>query len=187
MTGSLPAVRIERSGRWRDAGGRYRPVDVIALPYDWHHDAARDRPLADVPAEPTPLGPDGVLHYARFRDAGRTDGPTWVETPGRPTVDEAVADAAARASSPIEWGVVAPRPEPGRWWFEGRRQPWTFGRAFVWAWTVLLVGLGVWGLVDDDPSQRPVNVVMPILLIALVWFAYRRGAVMRARSSRGSR
>lgn len=106
-------VEIVRSGTWRYAGSVDRPVDVVALPYDfWHELGAVDDQLE--PGEtPQPLGADGVLFYVRFQRAGELTTPTWPDSAGYPTIESAVQAAEARVPGGITWaeptrGAAAP-------------------------------------------------------------------------------
>lgn len=78
-------------------------VDVIALDYDYWYEIA----LADDELEPGeqagPFSADGTIYYVRFRMAGSTDEPTWMDHGGFTTVDDAKRAAESVAPSPIAW------------------------------------------------------------------------------------
>ncbi len=94
---------IVRSGVWLYDGSVETPVDIVAFEFDWWHRlAADDAPEQD---EPKPVGPDGLLYYVRFKHAGDAAVPTWVDSAGHDTVDEAMRTAATKAPSPIVWGA----------------------------------------------------------------------------------
>ena len=78
-------------------------VDIVALDYDFWFNLAQADDTLDPDEEPTPLGSQGFLYYARFKHAGDIEEPTWVESPGRATVQEAMRDAEAKTAGPIKW------------------------------------------------------------------------------------
>jgi hypothetical protein len=96
-------VIIVRRGRWLYAGSAEQPVDVVGLPYDfWFELAEADEQLE--PGETAQeLGDDGLLYYARFRLAGETSTPTWPDSGGYPTIDEAMSAAQERVPTVIRW------------------------------------------------------------------------------------
>jgi hypothetical protein len=51
----------------------------------------------------TRLREEGLLYYVRFRRAGETATPTWVDSSGSLTVEAAIREAEERAPSPIHW------------------------------------------------------------------------------------
>jgi hypothetical protein len=101
--GNMCQVRIVRAGRWVYDGIVDRPVDIVALEFDfWHEVGAADGTLGEG-EEPTPLGADRALYYVRFRRAGDPGLPTWVDSRGFGTLAEALREAEAKAPSPIIW------------------------------------------------------------------------------------
>ena len=92
-----------RSGRWLYDGAAEQPVDIVGLDYDfWYEDGRADDRLE--PGErPRPLGPDGLLYYVRFRRAGESDTPTWVDSAGYSTIEQAMSAAQEKSPSEITW------------------------------------------------------------------------------------
>ena len=81
------------------------PVDVIALSFDFWFEIAQADNTLDVGEKPEPLGPVGCLYHVRFVNAGRKGVPTWVESAGHSTIDEAMVAAERRAPAPIRWST----------------------------------------------------------------------------------
>ena len=94
---------IIRSGTWLYDGSVDRPVDVIALEFDWWYELARADGQLEEGEEPASVGPDGCLYYARFQHAGTSVSPTTVDSPGFETLDEAMSAAQAKVAGPIKW------------------------------------------------------------------------------------
>jgi hypothetical protein len=80
-----------------------RPVDVVALQFDWWFELAQADGMLGEDEQPQQLGPDGCLYYARFQHAGTTLSPTSVDTPGYQTLSEAMRAAEAKVQGGIQW------------------------------------------------------------------------------------
>ena len=52
-------LKIVRTGTWLYDGTVEKPVDIIALEYDWWYSLASKDGQLDDDVEPNPLGPDG--------------------------------------------------------------------------------------------------------------------------------
>lgn len=97
------ALKIIRTGRWRYDGVVEKSVDIVALDYDWWYELAKaggtlaDGELAE------DLGSDGFLYYARFTRAGEENEPTWVDSGGHKTCDEAMKAAQRKVVGAIDW------------------------------------------------------------------------------------
>ena len=98
-------MKIVRSGTWLYDGTVERNVDVIALSFDWWYELAKADALLDEAEEPLPLGPEGVLYYARFQRAGDRSAATWVDTPGYPTLAAAIQAAEQKVESGVTWRI----------------------------------------------------------------------------------
>lgn len=96
-------MRIVRSGWWRYDNAVDLPVDVVALDFDFWYDLALADDMLDEGEQPTPLGPDSCLYYVRYARAGSLAYPTWVDSAGFASLEEAMAVAPARVPSPIRW------------------------------------------------------------------------------------
>lgn len=101
--GNLARVRIVRSGRWLYDGSVDKPVDVIALDFDFWFEIGRADDRLEPGEVPQPLGPDGCLYYVRFRHAGEVESRTWVDGGGHPTIEQAMAEAQEKAPTEIRW------------------------------------------------------------------------------------
>ena len=96
-------VEIAAQGKWRYDASVEQPVDIVGLTFDyWYELAVADESLEPGEA-PTPLGPNGMLYYVRFRRAGDLTTPTWVDSAGYATVAEAKSSAEASAPTTIGW------------------------------------------------------------------------------------
>ncbi len=98
-------LRIVRSGTWLYDEIAPLPVDIVGLDYDFWYGIGEADGHLERTEEPTPLPPSGFLYYVRFRHAGETAEPTWVDSLGHPTPEHAMADAEKRVPSPISWEI----------------------------------------------------------------------------------
>lgn len=96
-------IRVVRTGTWLYDETVEKPVDVIALAFDWWYELGKADDMLEDGEAPVPLGADGVLYYARFQRAGELTTPTWVDTPGFPSLEGAVAAAEAKVRGGIRW------------------------------------------------------------------------------------
>ena len=92
-----------REGVWIYDGSVAQPVDIVALDFDFWFTIAEADGALEADEAPQAFGPDGWLYYHRFTRAGDRSEPTWVDSPGYATIDEAVVSAEARVPSPIVW------------------------------------------------------------------------------------
>ena len=99
-------LRIVASGTWLYGGSVETDVDVIALDYDWWYSlAAADNHLE--PGEsPRTLSSEGFLYYVRFRHAGESAEPTWVDSPGHLSVADAKSFADTKVVGGISWRIA---------------------------------------------------------------------------------
>ena len=97
----MPA--IVASGSWIYAEAVARPVDIIAVDYDFWHELAR----ADGELEPgesaQPPDANGLLYYVRFRNAGEPVERAWPDSAGHDTIDAAKRTAETRVPGRITW------------------------------------------------------------------------------------
>jgi hypothetical protein len=98
-------MKIVCSGTWIYDGTVERPVDVVALSFDWWYELAKADALLEEGETPLALGPDGVLYYARFQRAGDTSASTWVDTPGHQTLVAAMEAAELKVASGVAWRI----------------------------------------------------------------------------------
>jgi len=97
------ALRIVRTGTWFYDGAVPRPVDIVALSYDWWYELGKaDGNLSPGERE---LEPDaeGWIYYVRFRSALDGSEPTSVDSFGHRKIEEAMATAQAKINGPICW------------------------------------------------------------------------------------
>ena len=97
------SLRIAARGTWLYDDEVEKPVDVIALDYDWWYSLAEADGTLDDTEKPAELGPDGYLYYVRFKRAGESTVPTWVDTAGYPTVVGAIRAAEEQLGREIKW------------------------------------------------------------------------------------
>ena len=79
------------------------PVDVVGLDYDWGYELDRADGQLEPGQPPEPLGDDGMLYYGRFKHALGLAEPTWPDTPGYRTADEAMRCAESKVVGGIRW------------------------------------------------------------------------------------
>jgi hypothetical protein len=97
------ALKIIRSGRWLYGGTVEMPVDVIGLDYDWYLESDKGAFGAEDGDQPMPLDREGFIYYVRFRMAGEIVEPTWVDTAGHSTPEEAMLAAESKILAGIVW------------------------------------------------------------------------------------
>lgn len=96
-------MEIVKSGRWRYAADVHLPVDIVSLPYDFWYELAKDDEQLEPDETPQALTSEGVLFYVRFRRAGEGATPTWPDSAGYPTLQEAMNAAERRVPAAIVW------------------------------------------------------------------------------------
>lgn len=96
-------LKIVRTGRWLYDGTVEQPVDIVAFDHDWWYELAKADGTLEDGEVAKPLGRDGVLYYARFQRAGEDQEPTWVDSDGYKTCEEAMQAAQEKVASPITW------------------------------------------------------------------------------------
>ena len=96
-------IAIVRTGTWLYGGSVETPVDIISLDCDWDYELDKADGHLAADDEPTPMGPDGCLYYVRFKDALSPPTPTWPDSIGFPTVEEAMRCAESKVQGGIHW------------------------------------------------------------------------------------
>jgi len=95
-------MRIVRIGTWLYDGAVEKPVDIVALDYDWWFSLTEADGQLEEGESPQSLGPDGCLYYVRFQRALEPAEPTWVDSPGHATLAASLAKAETKVSH-IVW------------------------------------------------------------------------------------
>ena len=96
-------MKIIRSGIWLYDSTVEKPVDVIALDYDWWYAMAAEEGGLEPGEEPGPFDDAGLIYYVRFRYAGQTDQAHWVDSGGFTTIADAVNEAESKVRGTIKW------------------------------------------------------------------------------------
>ena len=94
---------IVKTGTWLYGGSVETPVDIISLDCDWDYELNKADGRLEEGEEPIPLGPDGCLYYVRFQNAGTPPTPTWPDSAGYATIEEAQRRAESKVTSGIRW------------------------------------------------------------------------------------
>ncbi|ROR96662.1 hypothetical protein EDD28_1249 [Salana multivorans] len=94
---------IVARGRWTYDGVRELPVDIVGLDHDFWFELDRADGVAGPDDRPRQPDAPGLLYYVRFRHAGETSTPTWPDSAGYPTVEEARRAAESRVPGAIVW------------------------------------------------------------------------------------
>jgi len=97
------SLKIVLTGTWLYDGIVEKPVDIIALEYDWWYSLAATDGQLEEDEKPLPLGQEGCLYYARFQRASTTSEPTWVDTHGHQQLAEAMKAAEEKVEGKIDW------------------------------------------------------------------------------------
>jgi hypothetical protein len=96
-------MRVVKRGDWQYAPGVLMAVDIIAFPFDFWYEMAREEEQLEPGEVAGPLGEQGQLYYVRFARAGELGDTTWVDSHGHATIEEAMKDAQARVAGDITW------------------------------------------------------------------------------------
>ena len=96
-------MRVVRSGTWLYDSSIPRPVDIVALDFDFWFSIGEADGTLELGEAAQPLGPDACLYYVRFQRAGDQATPTWVDSGGYISLTEAESFAQAKSPSPITW------------------------------------------------------------------------------------
>jgi len=97
------SITTERKGIWLYDGVAEKPVDIISLTYDWWYSLNEADDMLEPDEKPERLNENGVLYYVRFRCAGESQEPTWVDSRGYQTINEAIAEAESKVTGSIQW------------------------------------------------------------------------------------
>ncbi len=97
------SIEILKVGTWLYDGTAEKPVDIVGLPYDWWFSLAGADDMLEPGEEPMPLNEKGFLYYVRFRCAGETAEPTWVDSDGYHDINGAIEEAESKITGRIQW------------------------------------------------------------------------------------
>ena len=97
------SIKIVKKGTWLYGDSVRKPVDIIALDFDWWYDMVKKEGGQDEGEEPMPLGKQGYIYYVRFKSAGETEHPTWVDSGGDRELNDAIKLAESKVVSKIKW------------------------------------------------------------------------------------
>ena len=96
-------AKIVKKGTWLYDGLIEKPVDIVAMGFDWWYELAKADEQLEEGEKPEPLGKDGYLYYVRFQNAGEAELPTWVDSAGYGNLEEAIKEAEAKIQGAIKW------------------------------------------------------------------------------------
>ncbi len=96
-------LEIVLTGTWLYDGLVAKPVDIVALDYDWWYRLGELDDQLEVGEMPKPMGQNGYLYYVRFRRATETNEPTWVDSDGHQELSDAMMAAEEKVVGEIQW------------------------------------------------------------------------------------
>ena len=96
-------IAIVKVGTWLYGGTAETPVDIVSLEFDWGYEFDKAEGQLDSGDAPTPLGPDGCLYYVRFQHALSPATPTWPDSTGFNTLEEAMRFAESKVDGGVRW------------------------------------------------------------------------------------
>ncbi len=96
-------IAIVKVGTWIYGGSVETPVDIISLDCDWGYELDKVEGHLAPDDQPTPMGPDGCLYYVRFQHALTPPTPTWPDSIGFATVEEAMRCAEGKVKGGVRW------------------------------------------------------------------------------------
>ena len=94
---------IVKVGTWLYGGSVETPVDIISLACDWGYELDKADGQLAPSDQPTPMGPDGCLYYVRFQHALTSPTPTWPDSIGFATIEEAMICAERKVEGGVKW------------------------------------------------------------------------------------
>lgn len=97
------SINIVKNGTWLYDGLVAKSVDIIALDFDWWYEMVKEEEGLEEGELPIPLGEDGYIYYVRFLRAGETEHPTWVDSGGERSLNEAIKIAESKVTGEITW------------------------------------------------------------------------------------
>ena len=97
------ALEIVKVGTYRNGLLSRANVDIIALDYDWWHSLAEADNQLDPGEEPMPLNSQGCIYYGRIRQALQNEEPTWPDTFGHATVEDAMRAIEINIGKTVRW------------------------------------------------------------------------------------
>ena len=98
-------AEIVKVGIWLYDNLVEKPVDVIALKYDYWYELYETDGLLEPDDKPEKLGPEGKLYYVRFQSASEQDVRFSPDSEGFQTIEKAMLAAEAKVTGKIEWQV----------------------------------------------------------------------------------
>ena len=99
----MKRILIVKKGTWLYDNKVEIPVDIIGLNYDWWYELAKADGMLEPNEKPMHPGPEGLIYYGRFKRAGETVEPTWVDTDGHQELEHAVEATEAKVIGEILW------------------------------------------------------------------------------------
>lgn len=96
-------LKIVARGTWLYAARFEAPVDIVCLDYDWNYELDRADGKLATGQVPEPMGDGGVLYYGRFTHALDSSEPTWPDTPGHQTLEDAKHHIERKVAGGIRW------------------------------------------------------------------------------------
>ncbi len=96
-------AKIVKIGFWLYDNLVEKPVDVIALDYDYWYKLYEADGFLDPGDEPEKMGPEGKLYYVRFQSALEKDLRFSPDSQGFQTIEKAMLAAEAKVTGKINW------------------------------------------------------------------------------------
>ena len=96
-------IEIIKIGIWLYDGAIEKPIDIIRFDFDWWYEMAKSEGTLEADEQPASPGDDGYIYYVRIQRALETEGPTWVESYGDQTIDQAVKTAESKVAGGVVW------------------------------------------------------------------------------------
>lgn len=96
-------INIVKKGTWLYDETAVKPVDIVALDFDWWYEMVKNEDGLEEGEQPIPLGDDGYIYYVRFQRTGESEHPTWVDSGGERSLSEAIKVAESKVTGEITW------------------------------------------------------------------------------------
>ncbi|MDQ2076750.1 hypothetical protein, partial [Marinimicrobium sp. ABcell2] len=97
------SMSIVKSGIWLYDDTVEKPVDIVALDYDWWYEMVAEEDGLEEGEKPGPFDENGLIYYVRFRYAGELDQVHWADSIGHTKISDAVKEAESKVQGGIRW------------------------------------------------------------------------------------
>jgi hypothetical protein len=100
---AIMALEIIKTGTYRTGLLSRADADIISLDYDWWYSLAETDNQLEPDDAPIPLNAQGVIYYGRLKQALQPNEPTWPDTFGHASIEDAVQAIELKIGKEVRW------------------------------------------------------------------------------------